>query len=120
MSRDDHRALTAGSGRLHHQGALRAERGPSPVDRAKQGLKRSLVSDAHGIPLGVVPAGANIRDDRLLGATLDTLTALGPLSAGATVHLDAGYDYDGCRQDLAVRGLAGQIATPGGGSADSG
>jgi IS5 family transposase len=41
------------------------------------------------------------------------LTALGPLPAGATVHPDAGYDYDGCRQDLAVRGLAGQIATRG-------
>jgi transposase len=87
--------------------------GPSPVDRAKQGLKRSLVTDAHGIPLGVVPAGANIRDDRLLGATLDTLTALGPLPAGATVHLDAGYDYQPCRDALAERGMLGQIATRG-------
>jgi hypothetical protein len=30
--------------------------GPSPVDRRKQGLKRSTVTEAHGIPLGAVPA----------------------------------------------------------------
>jgi transposase len=30
--------------------------GPSPVDRRKQGLKRSLVTEAGGIPLGAVPA----------------------------------------------------------------
>jgi transposase len=30
--------------------------GPSPVDRRKQGLKRSLVTGASGIPLGAVPA----------------------------------------------------------------
>jgi transposase len=41
--------------------------GPSPVDRRKQGLKRSLVTDAGGIPLGVVAAAANCRDDGLLG-----------------------------------------------------
>jgi hypothetical protein len=29
------------------------------------------------------------------------------------VHLDAGYDYQACRQVLAERGLAGQIATRG-------
>jgi hypothetical protein len=30
--------------------------GPSPVDRRKQGSKRSMVIDAGGIPLGAVPA----------------------------------------------------------------
>jgi hypothetical protein len=50
--------------------------GPSPVDRRKQGLKRSLVTDADCIPLDVVPAAANRRDDGLLAATLDTLHAL--------------------------------------------
>jgi transposase len=32
--------------------------GPSPVDRRKQGLKRSTVTEAGGIPLGAVPAPA--------------------------------------------------------------
>jgi transposase len=91
--------------------------GPSPVDRRKQGWKRSIVTDAGGIPLGAVPAAANRRDDGLLGATLDTLavasTAIGRLAAEPVVHLDAGYDYQTCRQVLAARGMAGQIATRG-------
>jgi transposase len=91
--------------------------GPSPVDRRKQGLKRSIVTDAGGIPLGAVPAAANRRDDGLLGATLDTLaaasTVIGRLPAEPLVHLDAGYDYQTCRQVLAARGMAGQIAARG-------
>jgi transposase len=34
--------------------------GPSPVDRRKQGLKRSTVTEAQGIPLGAVAAAANV------------------------------------------------------------
>jgi RNA polymerase sigma-70 factor (sigma-E family) len=70
--------------------------GPSPVDRRKQGLKRSLVTDAEGIPLGVVAAAANRRDDGLLAATLDTLTVVAGLPKRPMVHLDAGYDYQTC------------------------
>jgi transposase len=44
--------------------------GPSPVDRRKQGLKRSLATDAHGVPLAALPAPANRRDDGLLAVTL--------------------------------------------------
>jgi transposase len=87
--------------------------GPSPVDRRKQGLKRSTVTEAGGIPLGAVPAPANHRDDGLLAVTLDTLTAVGPLPVQPVVHLDAGYDYQPCRQVLAGRGMVGQIAARG-------
>jgi transposase len=87
--------------------------GPSPVDRRKQGLKRSTVTDAGGIPLGAVPAPANRRDDGLLAATLDTTTVVGPLPARPVVHLDAGYDYQPRRQVLADRGMVGQIAIRG-------
>ena len=59
----------------------------------KQGLKRSVVTEAGGIPLGAVPAPANHRDDGLLVATLDTLTVVGGLPDRPVVHLDAGYDY---------------------------
>jgi transposase len=87
--------------------------GPSPVDRRKQGLKRSVATDAGGIPLGAVAAPANRRDDGLLAATLDTTTAVGVLPAQPVVHLDAGYDYWPCRQTLAARGMLGEIATRG-------
>jgi transposase len=87
--------------------------GRSPVDRGKQGLKRSILTDAGGIPLGGVPASANCRDDGLLAATLDTLAVVGPLPAQPVVHLDAGYDYQGCRAVLTERELLAPIATRG-------
>jgi transposase len=87
--------------------------GPSPVDRGKQGLKRSVAVEAGGIPLAAVPAPANQRDDGLLPATLDTIAVVGPLPAQPVVHLDAGYDRQPCRQVLTTRGMVGQIATRG-------
>ena len=47
--------------------------GPSPTDRGKNGVKRSLLVKADGGPLSVVVAGANVRDDELLAATLDAV-----------------------------------------------
>jgi transposase len=87
--------------------------GPSPVDRRKQGLKRSGATDAGGIPLAAVPAPANRRDDGLLAATMDAVGLLGPLPQRPAVHLDAGYDWQPCRQVLSQRGMAGEIATRG-------
>jgi hypothetical protein len=87
--------------------------GPSPVDRRKQGLKRSVAVEAAGIPLAALPAPANHRDDRLLAATLDAIGVVGRLPEQPTVHLDAGYDYQPCRQVLAERGMAGEIAIRG-------
>jgi len=55
--------------------------GRSPVDRGKLGLKRSPITDATGIPLHVVAAGANRHDAPLLAPTLDGLGKLGPLPA---------------------------------------
>lgn len=43
--------------------------GKSPVDRAKQGVKRSQLTDGQGIPLVTDPAPANTRDHALLPAT---------------------------------------------------
>jgi transposase len=49
--------------------------GRSPVDRDKQGLKRSGMTDRYGIPLGRILAGANRHDSTLLAPTLDRLHA---------------------------------------------
>src|SRR5512144_3353208 len=40
--------------------------GKSPVDRGKQGTKRSLLTDGSGVPLGCVVAPANRNDSPLL------------------------------------------------------
>lgn len=87
--------------------------GRSPVDRGKQGLKRSTLTDAAGVPLHVVSAGANRHDAPLLGPTLDGLHTLGPLPAGITAHLDRGYDSAVTRTLLAGLGITGTIACKG-------
>jgi hypothetical protein len=86
--------------------------GRSPVDRGKQGLKRSTLTDGAGVPLHVVSAGANRHDAPLLGPTLAGLEALGPLPA-ATVHLDRGYAGEPTRALLDARGLPASIARTG-------
>lgn len=87
--------------------------GRSPVDRGKQGLKRSLVTDATGLPLHVVAAGANRHDAPLLGPTLAGLDKLAGLPDHVTVHLDRGYDGGTTRALLNALGFAGAIARKG-------
>jgi transposase len=94
--------------------------GRSPVDRGKQGLKRSGMTDGYGVPLGRVLAGANRHDSPLLAPTLDRLDDLGPLPDEITVHLDVGYDSDKTRVLLSERGLHGRIAHKGGEGAHPG
>jgi transposase len=87
--------------------------GRSPVDRGKLGMKRSLLVEGYGIPLDRVLAPASRHDSPLLAPTLDKLDELGPLPDDVTVHLDAGYDSQKTRDELAARGMTGQIARKG-------
>jgi transposase len=84
--------------------------GRSPVDRGKQGLKRSLAVEAAGIPLGAVAAPANRHDAPLLAPTLDRLAVT---DVAMTIHLDRGYDSEATRALLAARGLRAEIAARG-------
>jgi hypothetical protein len=52
--------------------------GKSPVDRGKQGTKRSLLVEGNGIPLGCIIAGAHRNDSPLLRPTLERLARFGP------------------------------------------
>lgn len=87
--------------------------GRSPVDRGKQGLKRSVVTDGGGIPLHVVSAGANRHDAPLLGSTLAGLDRLERCPDDVTVHLDRGYAGGPTRTLLAALGFDGAIARKG-------
>ena len=49
--------------------------GPNPTDRGKQGVKRSLLTEAKGIPLSVVVDGANRHDMKLVKEMLASLQA---------------------------------------------
>ena len=87
--------------------------GRSPVDRGKQGLKRSVVTDGRGIPLHLVTAGANRHDAPLLGPTLAGLAKLDRRPDIPTVHLDRGYDGRPSRALLDALGFHGAIARKG-------
>ena len=47
------------------------------MDRGKQGTKRSVMTEGHGIPVGVVVAPANRHDSPLLEPTLERLSRFG-------------------------------------------
>lgn len=87
--------------------------GRSPVDRGKQGLKRSVVVDANGIPIGAIAAPANRPDSPLLEATLDTMEIVGELPERMSVYLDRGYDSEATRERLRSRGLIPVISEKG-------
>ncbi len=87
--------------------------GRSPVARGKQGLKRSPVTDARGVPRSLVSAGANRHDAPLLAPTLDGLHALRPLPPDITAHLDRGYHGTPTRTVLDGLGMTGVIARKG-------
>ena len=87
--------------------------GKSPIDRGKQGIKRSTVVDANGIPLGAIAAPANRHDSPLLEQTLDTMEVLGELPERVSAHLDRGYDSKATREKLEIRGLLAEISEKG-------
>lgn len=87
--------------------------GRSPVDRGKQGLKRSTAVDEAGIPLHLISAGANRHDAPLLAPTLEGVTKLGPLPDEVTTHLDRAYDGGPTRAVLDQLGFTGEIARKG-------
>ena len=72
------------------------------------GLAALPMVEGKGIPLGRVLAPANRHDSPLLAATLDKLDDIRPLPGDITVHLDAGYDSQKTRDELASRGMTGK------------
>jgi putative transposase len=77
--------------------------GPNPTDRAKKGTKRSVLTEAEGIPLAVAVAGANRNDMKLVEATLSALVVERPeptARAPQNMCMDKGYDYEEVEQLL--------------------
>jgi transposase len=93
--------------------------GRSPVDRGKLGRKRSLLTDAAGVPLHLVAAGANCPDSRLLGETLAGLDRLDGVPPSLPVLLDRGYLGAAVQGTLAERGCVGVLPATGAPAAGS-
>ena len=93
-----------------------AHTGPNPTDRAKNGCKRHLITDADGIPLVVQTGPANRRDEQWLPCLMWWLWVVlgyGWRRRPAALQADRGYGFPwsialvlawGIRSLLAVRG----------------
>lgn len=67
--------------------------GRNPTDRGKQGVKRSLLTDANGLPLSLVVAGANVHDIKLVADTPDALRTGRP-GKRLRLCMDKGYEAE--------------------------
>ena len=69
--------------------------GPNPTDRAKKGVKRSLLTEASGVPIGLEIAGANRHDCKMAEATIKSIPVKRPEPTKREAQgmcLDKGYD----------------------------
>lgn len=91
------RLILAVAGRRNDQDSVeRGKTGSNPTDRGKGGVKRSLLTDANGIPLAIVIDGANRHDIKLAKPTLESLVVERPsllVVWPQGLCLDKGYDH---------------------------
>jgi putative transposase len=90
--------------------------GPNPTDRAKSGVKRSLLTEGHGVPVGLVIAGANRPDMKLVKDTLKSIVVKRPRPTKKRPQgmcLDKGYDYAEVRDTLKEFGFTAHIRARG-------
>jgi putative transposase len=90
--------------------------GPNPTDRAKSGVKRSLLTEGQGVPIGVAVDGANRHDMKLVRATIESIVVERPEPSAEEPQgmcLDKGYDYDEVRETLEEFGFTAHIRARG-------
>lgn len=90
--------------------------GPNPTDRAKDGVKRSLLCEGAGVPIGLVVDGANRHDMRLVEPTLESIPVDRPRPTRRHPQglcLDKGYDYDNVRDLVREFGYTAHIRARG-------
>lgn len=86
--------------------------GPNPTDRAKNGSKRSILTDRGGGPLSVVVAGANVHDTKLLDQTIEAIVVDRPKPTPKrpqNLCLDKGYDNPTGKAAVAKHKYVGHI-----------
>jgi putative transposase len=90
--------------------------GPNPTDRGKRGGKRSVLTEGHGVPVGLAQAGANRPDMKLVRATLESIVVPRPEPSEEQPQglcLDKGYDYGEVRATLSEFGFTAHIQARG-------
>jgi IS5 family transposase len=66
-------------------------------------MKLQVVTDAHGLPLGMAVAAANLSEQQLLMPALADVPV--PVARGVPVIADKGHDSDPLRNDLEAEGF---------------
>ena len=90
--------------------------GSNPTDRAKEGVKRSLLTEGAGVPIGLAVEGANRHDMKLVRATIESIPVNRPEPTPEKPQgmcLDKGFDYDEVREVLAEFGFTAHIRARG-------
>jgi transposase len=80
--------------------------GKNPTDRGKLGVKRSVLTDGRGVPIGVAVSGANVHDQKLVTETFQNIPVHRPQpKPRKRQHLcaDKGYDAKTVRRIAARR-----------------
>jgi putative transposase len=86
-----------------------------PRIRANGGSKRSLLTEANGIPVGLAVAGANVNDFELLLETVENVPVVRPKPTRERPQnlLDNGYDHQEPRELVAAFEFAAHIKARG-------
>ena len=90
--------------------------GANPTDRGKRGVKRSLLTEAQGIPVGLAVDGANRHDMKLARVTVDSVAVSRPTPSPEQPQgmcLDKGYDFSEVRRTVAEFGFTAHIRSRG-------
>ncbi|MFF3907850.1 IS5 family transposase [Streptomyces sp. NPDC001848] len=110
------RAVIDGS----HVRALKGGPNPglSPVDRARTGSKRHLITEGHGIPLAVSLTGGNRNDVTRLVPLIQAVPPVRgrrgrPRQRPVRLYADRGYDHDTYRKQVQALGITPVIARRG-------
>jgi putative transposase len=90
--------------------------GPNPTDRGKAGTKRSLLTEAAGVPIGLAVDGANRVDFKMTQETIQSIPVARPVPTPEKPQgmcQDKGYDYEEVRALLQAFGFTAHIRARG-------
>jgi hypothetical protein len=90
--------------------------GRNPTDRGKRGVKGGLLTEGHGVPIGLALAGANRHDLKMVRPALESLVAERPEATEEEpegMGLDKGFECQEVREILAEFGYTAHIKARG-------
>ena len=74
--------------------------GKNPTDRGKNGVKRGLIVEEDGGPLGVIVAPANAHDSTLIEGIIESIVVDRPVDVDEHLCLDKAFDSEAVRETV--------------------